>query len=480
MLNVSLRITESGSNAPLPVRLRITTPDGRYFPPLGRVPQPATARGIDVGGNVVWQGSPWSYINGACEVPLPGGEQIIVEAVKGPEYVPIKQTIALGAGQMALRLSMQRWMDLRADGWYAGDTRCHYLSPHGALLEGQAEDLDVVQLLAFQENANSIPGMLAFSGQQACVEAPHCAVVVNTLNVHAVLGRLGLLHCHRPVFPLVFGSPYDSDDWSLADWCAQCHRKSGLVVWCNALEQRAEVSAEALADVVLGKVDAVEVTPSSASLAPLYDWWSAGVRAPIVGASGKDSNATILGCMRTLAHVPSVESYSNATWIEAVRAGRTVVTSGPIIELSVSGRPIGSTIEHTSDATPFKITAKVRSSTMPGPLEILVGGNVVARTADFGEMPHTAGLEIEASPKFSTWIAARCGGSPADAGFAHTSPVFVQVDGKPINDLALGQSIAKEIDRTIRWVETSGVFLLERRKAAILDVLRQAQEKLQS
>src|SRR5436305_394327 len=74
------------------------------------------------------------------------------------------------------------------------------------------------------------PGLLAFSGTRAALEAPGCAVAVNTLNAHPTLGTVGLLNSHRPVYPLRFGAP-GADDWSVADWCDQCHRKAGLVTW---------------------------------------------------------------------------------------------------------------------------------------------------------------------------------------------------------------------------------------------------------
>ena len=117
----------------------------------------------------------WWYIDGACEIPLPAGVPLRVQATKGPEYVPLDETVTLGAGQIALRFALSRWTDTRADGWVSVDTRCHFLTPHAALLEAQAEGLDVVNLLAtpfpvLALDANTYtttPNLLAFSGQAA-------------------------------------------------------------------------------------------------------------------------------------------------------------------------------------------------------------------------------------------------------------------------------------------------------------------------
>src|SRR5262249_34698588 len=150
----------------------------------------------------------------------------------------------------------------------------------------------------------AIPNLLAFSGQRPALEMPGCLVVVNTHNRHPTLGSLGLLNCHRVVYPLTFGWPWlgETDNWTLADWCDQCHRKGGLVVWTETdLSVIGCDYGESLADLILGKVDAIEVTrfpwhenPNARS----FDWYgllNCGFRAPLVGASEKHSNAVPLG-----------------------------------------------------------------------------------------------------------------------------------------------------------------------------------------
>src|SRR5207244_7522166 len=103
----------------------------------------------------------WAYVDGACEVALPPG-MITVEIAKGPEYVPFHRQISLASGQMALRFSLDRWTDERDSGWFAGDIRAYDLPPHAALLEGAAEGLAVVQLLARERPpGEGTPGAVA-------------------------------------------------------------------------------------------------------------------------------------------------------------------------------------------------------------------------------------------------------------------------------------------------------------------------------
>src|SRR5262245_14929938 len=206
MHTVHVRVNDASTGQPTQVRLRLTGPEGDYFPPLGRLKEFATGRNQDVGGNVLVGLKPHAYIDGSCEVPLPAGP-LHVAIDKGPEYTPLRLETTLAPGQLALRFTVERCADLRQERWYSGDTRATFLAPHAALLEGTAEDLAVLNLLAcvgrlagpFQKDYPAIPNLLAFSGQRPALEAPGHLVVVNTHNTPPVLGSLGLLNCHRVV-----------------------------------------------------------------------------------------------------------------------------------------------------------------------------------------------------------------------------------------------------------------------------------------
>ncbi|HEY2911078.1 MAG TPA: hypothetical protein VGI99_12575, partial [Gemmataceae bacterium] len=200
-----LRINDASTGKPTPVRLRIGDGAGRAYPPLGRFAQFPTGIGEAVGGGVFVDGEAWWPIDGSCEIPLPAGVPLRIRATKGLEFTPLDESVTLGAGQMALRFAIQRRIDMRGQGWRSGDSRCHFLSPHDALLEAAAEDLDVVNLLIAERQVASggkryrvAANIAAFSGQAPALEAHGRIVAVNTLNAHPTLGTLGLLYSHRP------------------------------------------------------------------------------------------------------------------------------------------------------------------------------------------------------------------------------------------------------------------------------------------
>lgn len=477
MLTVHVRINDAATGKPTPVRLCITGSDGRYYPPLGRLADFAVGRNEDVGGNLLLLGRAWSVIDGTCEVPLPPGP-LSVEISKGFEYLPQKTEVVLGPGKMALRFQVERWTDLRAEGWYSGDARAHFLTPHAALLEAAAEDVGVVNLLATETtvgNHPAIPNLLAFSGQQPALETAGHMVVVNTLNTHPVLGRLALLNCHRVVYPLHLGGPDGSDDWPLAAWCDQCHRKGGLVVWTRA------ASGEAAADLLLGKVDAFEIDfVDDAAFDRLPSWYrllNCGLAVPLVGASGKDSNLEALGMMRTYANLPAGEPLTYKGWIEAVRAGRTFMTSGPLMTFDVMGQGPGAKVPLAAERTHVPVRATARSVVPFERLELLRNGEVVAEAAASGSPVQSATIELEMPISASGWVAARC--RDGQRVVAHTSPVYLAAEGRPVyRDLAAVQELLRHLDEMLDWVRREARCSTEAKREAVASVFVTARQAL--
>ncbi|HXG11054.1 MAG TPA: CehA/McbA family metallohydrolase [Gemmataceae bacterium] len=505
MQTVHIRVNDAATGQPTPVRLRLTHANGTYHAPFGRLTEFATTTGVDVGGNLLLAGEPAAYIDGTCEARLTPGT-IRVEVDKGPEYVPLREEIALAPGKLALRLTIKRWTDLRAQGWYSGDTRCHFLTPHAALLEAAAEDLAVVNLLAAEYEVpgplgrtyQAISNILAFSGQQPALEMLGHLVVVNTHNIHPVLGSLGLLNCHRPVYPLRFGGPDGKDDWTLADWCDQCHRKGGLVVWTRPREEGSEESTlgEPLADLLLGKVDALEIDrfeDASFNVVGLwYELLTCGLRVPLVGASGKDSNAIALGGMRTYARLREGEAFSYRNWIEAVRAGRTFVTNGPLLTFTVNGCDPGTVLELQPGTRTVHVSAQARSIIPFDYLEVLVNG-VSRAVAQAEDKQRSAAIETDVEVPADGWVATRCGGTyqlfsrpTPQRVFAHTSPVYFRRTGPSLSadtEWAARREEAaaylmRHIDRMLDWVQNEARCDTAKQRDDLLTIFQSARQEL--
>lgn len=443
-LTVHIRVTDADSRQPLAVRLRIVRADGTEAAPLGYHCDFPTHRHEDVGGRVRRGAERWYYIDGSCEIVLSGGEPLHIQATAGPDYQPLDLHTTLGAGQLTLRLALQRCWDRRQTTWKALDLRCHDLNPHVAALEGAAEGLEVVQLLARRisflsqdgQTYDITPPWPVFSGQQPLVCHGDTQVFVNTLNEHPVLGRVALLHAHRPIFPLSFTSD-DGDDWSVGDWCDQCHRKGGLTVWVDACEwgPAGVRGADALVAALLGQIDAIELSPQPRQI-PLLPWvyhlWNAGILIPLVGSSAKESNRTILGQIRTYAQV------QQGDWVAAIKSRRCCVSDGPVLHLEQQG-------------------AQIRATTQPSDrraiVELIADGQIVAR----GEG------EVQGHCAEAGWVAARLAGPR----LGHTAPLLVR-PSFPQKSTARA-ALRAVIERFQQWIETIGRFHQPKRRQYLLE-----------
>ncbi len=495
LTTVHVRINDAATGKPTPVRLRITDAAGDYYPPLGRLSGFALGTwGEDVGGNLLWGGKEYAFVDGTCEVPLPAGP-LLVEASKGPEYLPLRQEVSLPAGKLALRLSIGRWINLREQGWYSGDTWVH-MTPHAALLEAGAEDVAVVNVLAFESYVLGAEGrqypaihdILAFSGQRPALEMPGHMVVVNTLNTHPVLGRLALLNCHRVVHPLAFGGPDGEDDWALDEWCGQCHRKGGLVVGQFFAGTH---HGELLANLVHGKIDALEPdsefeNPESGE-SELDEWYrllDCGIRVPFVRGSLKYSNLSPLGLRRTYARLRPGEEFSYKTWIEAIRAGRTFVTNGPLLSFTVNGEDPGAVLDLPGTNAVVRARAEVRSLLPFDRVEVVANGQIVGSARGTGH-PASATVETEVVLPRGGWLMARCVGSLDAAedewAGAWSSPVYVEVDGKPRPaDPAAVAHFAACLGQTLDWVMREARCPTPRDRERLAEVIRTALDKLRT
>jgi hypothetical protein len=517
---VHVRVNDATTGQPTPCRVRFTDAEGKYFAPLGRLTQFAKGCAQDVGGNLLLGQEQFAYIDGTCEIQLPPG-QISVAISKGPEFRPVQESFDLPPGKLALRFEISRWINLREQGWYSGDVFARFLSPHAALLEGAAEDLAVVNLLAAEFDAwdltpqpnisglqvespdrtvhaeyrerqhKHVSNILAFSGQQSALEIPGHMVVVNTFNHHPTLGHLALLNCHRLVFPLRFGGINDKDDWTLTDWCDQCHRKGGLVIGLNAFKGVLDHHQEILADCLLGKVDALmamddlAIDFSSDLHQSCLALWSAllmcGIRIPMVGGSGKASNCDLLGNTRTYAKLAQNEPFTYRNWIAAIRAGRTFVSTGPVISMEVDGHGPGEVIDATSSDQVLRVRAEARANSELESLEVIVNGKTV-KSVRPAEGEKTAVLEFETEIAESSWLVARCGGPynwPRWSRLAAiTSPVYVQVGGRPIQaDPNTIAALNRDLDYMLEWAARKARCDNKHRERFI-GIFRRAKEEL--
>jgi hypothetical protein len=211
---------------------------------------------------------------------------------------------------------------------------------------------------------------------------------------------------------------------------------------------------------------------------------NAGLRVPLVGASGKDSNGSLLGRMRTYARLRPGDVFAYRPWIEAVRAGRTFVTNGPLLNFQVGGEDPGNVLTLPAATHMVPVRAETRSTSPFDRLEILQNGVVVAEKAA-AVFPEVTVLETDVSVERGGWLAARCRGEqpvfhrPANQRiFAHTSPVYLRRDNEPPPVDPAAAALVSQLDRLRNWLHREGRFDNDRQRDHLLQIVESAHRRL--
>jgi hypothetical protein len=204
----------------------------------------------------------------------------------------------------------------------------------------------------------------------------------------------------------------------------------------------------------------------------------------LVGGSGKDSNRTALGGVRTYARLEPGQDFTPGAWVEAVRAGRTFVTNGPLLALTVDGEGPGAVLQ-TPGGRAVRVRAEARSAVPFDQVEVLAGGRVIAAGPASGDR-RAATVEAELPVTAGGWVAARCRGRDRLAGgddglcvWAHTAPAYLRPEGRaPRPDAAAVGPLLAVLGQTLDWVARAARCPDERQRERLAGVLRAARDEL--
>jgi hypothetical protein len=431
---VHVKVVDEATGRPVPCRVHFRSPQGIPYQPHGHhnhVAQNLSSWHYDVGGDVRLGQRSYAYIDGTCQGWLPRGE-VVVEVARGFEYEPLRQTVRIEPGQRELTLRIERFADLAAEGWWSGDSHVHFLSTPGAQLEQRGEDLRVVNLLQAQWGA-LFTNTEDFTGRPAVIDGGGYVTYVGQENRQHALGHMLLWGLKEPVMPWSSDGPDEAEmggalDATLSDWADRTHAQGGTVIAAHFPNPNGEPAVL----VATGRADAVEILAQSHdAIREYYRYLNCGYRLPLVGGTDKMSSGVPVGLYRTYARLD--EEFSYEAWCRAVRSGRTFLSGGPLVTLSVDGREPGDTVTLSGPGT-VSVQASVRSIFPLRSLEIVLNGEVVARVDVGGG--RRAEISEELTVGASSWIACRAIGVDFHLDewgrkvFAHTSPVYVSCGGE--------------------------------------------------
>ena len=431
---VHVTVIDDATGRPVPCRVHFCSAEGIPYQPHGHhnhVTQNLDGSWhYDVGGDMRLGQRSYAYIDGTCQGWLPRGD-VVVDVARGFEYEPLRQTVRISPGQRELTLRIRRVADMAARGWWSGDSHVHFLSTPGAQLEQRGEDLRVVNLLQTQWGA-LFTNTEDWSGRPGVVDGGGYITYVGQENRQHMLGHAVLWGLKEPVMPWCSDGPDEAElggalDATLSDWADRTHAQGGTFVAAHFPNPNGEPAVL----VATGRADAVEMLAhSDDAMLEYYRYLNCGYRLPLVGGTDKMSSAVPVGLYRTYARLD--EEFSYEAWCRAVRSGRTFLSGGPLVTLTVDGCEPGDTVALSGPGT-VSVQAAVRGIFPLRSLEVVRNGEVVARAEANG------GRQAEISEELridgNSWIACRAFGADYHLDewgrrvFAHTSPVYVACGG---------------------------------------------------
>ncbi|MFI6511794.1 CehA/McbA family metallohydrolase [Streptosporangium sp. NPDC050855] len=404
-------------------------------------------------------------------------EPLTVRVSRGMEYASAEAVITPVPGEETLaELAPERLYDAAARGWYGGDMHVHLNwagdmvgTPGLAGVMQHGEDLHVLNLVAgnvSSERVYDAEALEHWAGRDLpWSDASHVARIgVEYRN--DLLGHLYAFGVSAP--PSRFHTGFlGTADWPPNSVACEELRALGAVTGYShpfhapfaetdapdkALRQGRDCSSrEIVADAALGLVDTLDVlsqTSITATAAVYRRLIGAGNRIAVTAGTdamvsftrrGNQSNPP--GWARVYARVDG--PLSAASFAEAVRRGRTFGTTGPWLELSAAGHGPGATLDLSPGE---RITVTARSI---GPeverLEIRTADGVLAEGP-----PDELTAELVAGEP--TYVVAVATGGPHERSFtrevyAHTSPVYLDVDGRHV-------ARAEDVAWCLEWLDT--------------------------
>jgi dipeptidyl aminopeptidase/acylaminoacyl peptidase len=497
----------------LPCRISVTAHDGRGFAPDDAL------RAADDNFDRAERKFEYSYFfsQGEATLSVPAGS-LTLEVVRGLEYRLVRKTVDVApGGKVSVEVAQERIADLPARGWWSGDLHVHMNYGGHYLLEAKdlvrqmkAEDLHVVENLIVNKEQR-IPDLALFTG------APDPASTADTLIYHSqeyhtsFWGHTGLLGLTENILLPGYVGYLNTAAASLHPMNATvadlARAQGALLGYVHPFDARPDLATaappapnavpgflpgdpvELPIDVALGKVDYYEAVSLSDHLSTSEVWYrllNAGFKIP--AAAGTDAMANYaslrgpVGMNRVFAKLDG--PLEHAGFLAAIKAGRTMATNGPLVELAVraSGgawtEPGG---EIVVPAGKHRLEARVslRSIVPVDRLELVSSGRVIATLPLTGDRT-TADAVVPVSLDRSSWLLLRAYAQHSRHPvldlypFGTTSPVYLAVGGAPARSPEDARYFLGWIDRVSASAAAHPGYNTPAEKAAVLKTIADA------
>ena len=440
----------------------------------------------------------YTPLGGELQFEMPAGEYHI-EAARGFEYVPTPWAGTFAAGQVTfLDLTLQPVSGPSFEGWHSGDHHFHLnyggqvlLAPDALVPMMHGEDLDVATPLSANLHTRRIDeNYFAWTRPE-----PPLIQFGQEIRSH-FLGHTGHIGVSALYWPWYWGPGYPvygQDDRSNAGALQETRRQGGVTTYVHPVTVRTPfggetpvgIPLELVSDAVLGDVDTIELACLWSDELGTADAWYRllNVGVPIAPSAGTDAmvdffRTMAIGTTRVYVRVP--QPLTMDRYLAGLRAGRSFVTNGPLLQFTAGGGEPGDVIKPAAGPTAWQL--QVASAVPFERVEVLVNGRVVW-TGDGLTQPGAQTYEGTLTAPAGGWIAARVHGGvtawPAmdSYPFAHTAAIWFGAIGSadPAAAAQAATELLAALDVAEQRVKTS---YADTPTPALLGRLRDARQKL--
>jgi hypothetical protein len=464
------RIVDKLTGQPVEACVQVLSSDGHFLGPTDAV--------LKVG-----PGLPFFYSDGSFTVDAPRGvTSILVE--RGTEYTPARINVdAPSQGVLAVDVELDRWSGLARLGWHPGNTHIHYREderrPDERLrLDPRVHDLRFTAIsilkrrdLPYASNKYA-PGVLTeFCSAHHYVECGEESRHNSPRDsIEEGYGHIMLLRIKDVVEPLSRGYLVDDVDPDYPPLCYACddtHRQGGVVLWChNGKGMEAPIAA------ALGKLDAFNLFDPW-WMDPEYDIWYQMLNCGLHLPASTGSDWFISSANRVYAYTGG--EFAVDDWIGSLKSGKTFITNGPAVLLTVNDQLPGSTVVTAPDQHLSAIVQWTSHYAIER-VEIIWNGKVIASNRP--PAGATSGiLDFSGIPPSDGWLAARLYSTRRDSFwqpiYAHSSPVYVKIGVPAYEQRDAAAAFVHSIEHDMERIRQSGRFQNDRQRHDVLDLFEQ-------
>lgn len=484
MGRLRVQVLDRETGRPIRARVHLNAADGRAYAP-----------------NESWFRADWLMFDhmdkseyyyfhtaGDFEIELPPGRATLAVS-RGFEYLPVDRAAEIRAGEMAtLNISLDRLDNLPAKGWWDGDNHFHmnyagvYLNtPERLMQQAEAEDIHVLNNLICNKEQR-IPDVAHFRGAPDPVSTGG-RILYHSQEYHPPFwGHSAFLNLKKHlIIPdyvgyqnTVVDSLYPSNTIPFR----VTRDQGGLAGYAHGAGVHFPV------DLALENVDFVEAN-NLEGMQPLYKAWNCGYK--VVASAGEDAfpnfyRSYILGSNRV--YVRTGKSLDYDKWTADFRAGRSFVTSGPLIFLKVNGKEPGDEIRLPAGTHELKVEVVVESIMPVLSIDLLRNGEIVETVRGDGKQ-RTIKVSRTVKSSRSGWVGVQTRAQYARTPirrpfpFAATMPVWVTVDNKPVRSRRDAEYFLAWMDKSLASAMEQPAWNNEQEKEATRKLYTQARALLE-